>query len=144
MRNMAMLPPDQTALAFLAFRLALGINMLLHGLTRLPVLNEFAAKLVVQFQDTLLPAAMVRAFAYSLSFIEAAIGLFLLVGFRTGWTLFAANLLMGALMFGTALRQDWATLGTQLIYATAFFLAHLHVHHDRFSLDAFLARKTRT
>lgn len=132
---------NQPALAFLAFRFALGINLALHGLTRIPMLGKFADKTVEQFHGTILPEILVRAFAYSLSFAEAAIGLLLIAGLKTGWTLFAANLVMSSLMFGTALRQDWTTLGSQVIYATAFFLAHLHVHHDRYSLDAFLSRR---
>jgi thiosulfate dehydrogenase [quinone] large subunit len=131
----------QPALAFLAFRLGLGVNLLLHGLTRLPMLAQFVAKTVEQFHATILPEFLVRAFAYSVSFIEASLGLLLLLGLQTGWALFAANLLICSLMFGTALRQDWATLGLQMTYAVAFFLAHLHVQHDRFSLDALLHRR---
>lgn len=134
----------QPALAFLAFRLALGINLLMHGLTRLPILPKFVAKTVEEFHATLLPEFLVRAFANSLSFIEVGIGLLLVLGRWTGGALFVANLLVGLLMFGTALRQEWPTLGMQVTYAIAFFLAHLHVQHDRFSLDAFIARRAQT
>ena len=52
----------------------------MHGLSRLPHLQEFADGLVRMFADTALPAMLVRAFGLALVFVEVAVGLLLLAG----------------------------------------------------------------
>jgi thiosulfate dehydrogenase [quinone] large subunit len=122
-------------LAYLLLRLTLGINMLLHGAVRLPALGAFAAGMVQQFADTLLPAMAVRLFGLVLPFMETAIGLLLIVGLWTRWTLIAGGLLIAALVFGTALRSDWETLSIQMLYAIIYYLLLAERTSDYFSLD---------
>jgi thiosulfate dehydrogenase (quinone) large subunit len=55
-------------LAFAFLRITLGLNILMHGAVRLPILSVFVAELVKEFAKTPLPAAVVKAFAYSLPF----------------------------------------------------------------------------
>ena len=123
------------ALAYGTFRLSLGINELMHGLVRLPILITFAANTAKNFESTVLPGWFVYAFGLILPFLEALLGVALILGLLTRWALVAASLLMATLIFGTALRADWATVGLQMIYVIAYFLALLFMDHNRYSLD---------
>jgi thiosulfate dehydrogenase (quinone) large subunit len=121
-------------LAYLLLRLTLGINILLHGAVRLPALGAFAAGMVQQFADTPLPAVAVRLFGLSLPFLEAAIGLLVTVGLWTRGALVAGGVLIVALVVGTALRSDWETLSSQMLYAIIYYLLLAGRTYDYFSL----------
>jgi thiosulfate dehydrogenase (quinone) large subunit len=128
-------------LAYLLLRLTLGINMLLHSAVRLPALGAFAAGMVQQFADTPLAGMTVRLFGLVLPFMETAIGLLLLVGLWTRWTLIAGGLLIAALVFGTALRSDWDTLSIQMLYAIIYYLLLSGRTSDYFSLDTLRTKR---
>jgi thiosulfate dehydrogenase (quinone) large subunit len=123
-------------LAHALARLGLGLNLALHGFTRIPKFAGFAAHLRGQFASTPLPGALVEASAYGIVAAEAAIGVLLLLGLGLRRTLAAGCLLMAALIFGTCLIQNWSVAGDQLIYL-AFFAGLLATRrHDAWSLDA--------
>jgi thiosulfate dehydrogenase [quinone] large subunit len=106
---------------FFVLRIGMGLNLLMHGLVRMPKLVAFADKTAADFQQTLLPAYLVRALAFGLPVVEQLVGLLLLVGglfSRAGMV--AGGLLMAVLMAGTSLREDWATVGIQVVYLIAF------------------------
>jgi thiosulfate dehydrogenase (quinone) large subunit len=62
----------------------------MHGLVRLPHLGAFAEGMVKLFRETLLPAIIVRSFALSLVFVEATVGLLILLGLWMRWALLVA------------------------------------------------------
>ena len=106
------------ALAFLLLRLTLGLNICMHGVSRLVTgPAAFANSLVPMFKNTPLPAWGVHIFGLILPWAEAILGFLLLIGFCTSAALLASSLLILILTFGTTLRQDWSTAGVQLIYA---------------------------
>ncbi|GAB3021002.1 DoxX family protein [Spirosoma pulveris] len=110
-------------LAQLVIRIGLGINMLMHGLVRLPKLGTFVAKTEVGFANTILPLLLVRFFLFTLPFLELATGILILLGGQfTRWGYFIGGLLIAALLVGTTLKEDWNTAGTQMIYVIAFYL----------------------
>jgi len=123
------------ALAYVTFCLSLGIVDLMHGLVRLPILATFAADMVKSFEGTILRGWFVYAFGLVLPFLEALIGISLILGLLTKWALLAGSLLMSILIFGTCLRSDWATVGVQMIYVIAYFLAFLFLECNQYSLD---------
>src|SRR5258708_32638370 len=86
-------------LAFAFLRFTLGLNILMHGAVRLPILNAFVGGLVKEFAKTPLPAVAVKAFAYSLPFAEGLEGLFLLVGFLMRGALLLCALILSARSF---------------------------------------------
>jgi thiosulfate dehydrogenase [quinone] large subunit len=91
------------------------------------------------FASTLLPETLVYGFAAGAIVPgEIAVGALLILGLFTRWALASGSLLMTALVFGTALRQKWGPLSTQLIYAAVYHGLHLFVGDNRFSLDAWL------
>ena len=105
-------------------RIGLGINMLMHGLVRIPKLGAFVAKTSGGFSGTVLPEVVTQAFLYTLPFVEFASGLLILLGGRfIKWGYFVGGLTIGALLFGTTLKEDWAGAGGQLVYVIAFYLA---------------------
>ncbi len=139
--RLASTPLLDRQLAFAGLRIIAGINMLMHGLVRLPDLSGFADGLAGAFEPTILPELMVRPFAYALTFAEAAVGLMLVVGWKVRWALVGCLAIMAALVFGTALRQEWATLSTQMIYALVFFALLMTRGYDRWGLDEQIDRR---
>ncbi|MEM1044279.1 MAG: DoxX family protein [Bacteroidota bacterium] len=122
-------------LAYGVLRLTLGVNILLHGLVRVGNLGGFADGLAEGFSETILPAPLVRLSAYGIVIAEVGIGALLTVGLWTRWALVAGGLLMTVLVFGTALRQDWGTLGSQMVYAFLYFALLFARTYDYYSLD---------
>ncbi len=125
-------------LAYLVFRLTLGINILVHGAGRIfgPGAEAFASTTAAEFSKTALPSGMVHAFLIVLPFAEVVLGALLTLGLFTRWTLTLGGLMITALVFGTAMRSDWTTVGVQMIYAITYYLLLLHRSANRFSLDA--------
>ncbi|QDA61225.1 DoxX family membrane protein [Hymenobacter jejuensis] len=129
---MKLTTPEQ---AFVLGRLLMGANMLTHGLVRLPKVEGVRAGMVKMFEPTWLPAALVGVFASALPYIEFGIGLLLILGLFTRYALTAGMLLMIVLVFGTSLREDWNTVGVQMVYGLFFFLLILYSNHNPYSLD---------
>lgn len=139
-----MMPPDPSSLdrrlGYATLRGILGLNILLHGLVRIPTLGAFADGLVQGFADTLLPGPLVRVFAYGLVPAEILVGGLVLIGWKTRWALVAGQLVMAALVFGTALRQDWGTLGTQMIYVALYSALLVGRRHNGFAVDTWTSQ----
>jgi thiosulfate dehydrogenase (quinone) large subunit len=131
------------ALAVLLLRLALGLDILLHGVTRLFIggLGAFVNSTAAQFQHTALPIWQVRAFATAIPFLEFAFGLLLIAGLALRWTLVAGAVLMLALEFGTAMRSDWTVLSSQLLYSFLYSVLLFCRAWDAYSLDALRRRQ---
>jgi thiosulfate dehydrogenase [quinone] large subunit len=91
------------ALAFLLLRLTLGLNICMHGVSRIAAgPSIFANSLVPMFRNTPLPAWSVHGFGLVLPWAEAIPGFLLLLGFCTRFALIAGSLLIVILTFGTA------------------------------------------
>jgi thiosulfate dehydrogenase [quinone] large subunit len=125
-------------LAFAFLRITLGLNILMHGAVRLPILSVFVAGLVKEFAKTPLPEVAVKAFAYSLPFEEGLVGLFVLVGLWTRNTLLLGASIMAALVFGTALLSDWNTLGIQMLYVVIYAALLALREYNEYSLDGLI------
>lgn len=124
------------SLAHAIARVAMGVNIAMHGLVRLPDLDGFASGLVTQFSETLLPASLVYLSGYGIVFAEVVIGLLLLVGLRLRGTLVAGMALMILLLFGTCLIQNWGTASSQMIYIAYYAVLLATLGYDRYSVDA--------
>jgi thiosulfate dehydrogenase [quinone] large subunit len=133
-------PSLDRKLAYLVLRFTMGLAILMHGIVRLPHLHAFADGMVKQFAETVLPAAAVRPFALSLVFAEATIGLLLLLGLWTRWSLLLGAGLISALAFGTALRSDWDTLAIQMLYALIYAVLLAGREYNSYSVDALIER----
>jgi thiosulfate dehydrogenase [quinone] large subunit len=137
--------PRDPQLAYLLFRVLLGLNIAVHGISRiLAGPSNFASSLLPEFQKTILPAWSVYQFGLVLPFAEALLGILLLLGLFTRLSLVGGSLLMIALTFGTCLRQDWNTASTQLIYGALYAALLACLVHNRYSLDTFLSSRHKS
>ncbi|HEX4321244.1 MAG TPA: DoxX family protein [Acidobacteriaceae bacterium] len=131
-------------LAYLLLRLILGLNIAMHGISRiLTGTAHFAATLIPQFQSTPLANWAVYDFGLVLPWFEAAIGLLLFLGLYIRLSLIGGSLLMLALTFGTALRQDWNIAATQLLYAAIYSALLAFAAYDRYSLDTLTTHRRK-
>jgi len=129
------------ALAFLLLRLTLGLNICMHGVSRIAAgPATFANSLIPMFQKTPLPVWSVHVFGLALPWAEAILGFLLLLGLCTRLALVIGSLLILVLTFGTALRQDWSTAGVQLIYAAVYAALLALDRWNDYSLDRLLPR----
>lgn len=126
--------------AYALLRITLGVNLLMHGLVRLTKLGEFAQGLVRAFSETPLPSGLVYAFGLVLPCVEFGVGLFAILGLWARLALRVGAALMILLVFGTAMREQWDTAGTQMLYSLVYYVLLTHREHDGFSLDAFRTR----
>jgi thiosulfate dehydrogenase (quinone) large subunit len=140
-----MLSPTETRtdrnLAYLFFRIFIGINIGIHGASRIySGVAGFAVELVSQFAKTPLPSRLVHFFGIGLPFAEAAIGVLIFIGLWCRVTYCAGFLLMITLTFGSTLRQDWTAAGSQLLYAFAYGALLAFREHNLYSVDGARAK----
>jgi thiosulfate dehydrogenase [quinone] large subunit len=122
-------------LPYLLLRLLLGMSFFGHGLVRLPKLQKFSGWMVGQFQNSMLPEALVKPFSYILPFGELITGLLLLIGLFTRQALVAAAVISLILIFGSSLIEEWGSIPSQLIHG--FIAAYLlqYIEANYYSLD---------
>jgi thiosulfate dehydrogenase [quinone] large subunit len=123
-------------IAYALLRAVTGMNLLMHGVSRLLAGPEaFAGHLTEQFAHTPLPEPLLHGFGMVLPPIEGVIGLLLLIGWKTRWTLIAASLLMLVLTFGTTLAQNWSVAESQLMYVLVFSALLFLRRYNSWSVD---------
>lgn len=126
--------------AFFVARITIGINLLIHGVVRIPKLSEFAEGLTKGFSETYLPETLVLPFAYTLPFVEFILGVLLVLGWKTKFAAIASGLLIATLLFGMAMQEDWDGVGNLMVYAIFFFLLIKNLEHNAIAVDT----KSRT
>ena len=139
---MGPVPGADLSLAYALLRITLGINIALHGITRIlagPAI--FVATLTKQFASTPLPHFAVQAFGYALPWFEAVLGLLILFGALTRIALVGGALLIMVLTFGSSLHQDWDIAGLQLTYAAVYFLLIAFGRHNWFAVDGLFSKR---
>lgn len=120
---------------YLTLRLTLGINMLMHGLTRIiSGVGEFAEMTSAGFADSPMPLGLAKAFLIGLPFIELIIGAMMVVGLFTRYALIAGGFLITLLTFGSTAQQNWSAAGVQLPYAIAFSLLLFGLQYNRIKI----------
>lgn len=124
-------------LSYALLRIALGLNICLHGVVRWSAgLTDFAESLVPMFQKTPLPLWSVYSFGCALPIVEALGGACILFGFETKRALISGSVLMLILTFGSTLRQDWPTVGIQLSYSLVYSLLLAGTRVNSYSIDS--------
>ena len=82
------------------------------------------------------PVSTLSVFATVQPWEETVLGLLLVIGLATRFSLIAGGLVIMCLVFGTNLAQDWLVSGLQLIYAFLYYYLLVHLDQNRFSVDA--------
>jgi thiosulfate dehydrogenase [quinone] large subunit len=125
------------AQSYALLRVALGLNICLHGIVRWAAgLRNFAESLLPMFQKSPLPAWSVYSFGCVLPIVEALVGFCVLFGFQTKRALISGSVLMLVLTFGSTLRQDWPTVGIQLMYSLVYSLLLAGTPVNYYSIDS--------
>jgi thiosulfate dehydrogenase [quinone] large subunit len=130
---------SDTSVAYAVLRLTLGVNIGLRGIVRIahgPA--AFAQGIVKQMEGTILPASLVDAFAATLIWVEAGVGILLVLGLQTRLALIVGGLMMTLLTFGTMQIENFQNAWLQLTYALVFFVVLALRSWNLISLDALL------
>ncbi|WP_413577878.1 DoxX family membrane protein [Bdellovibrio sp. HCB290] len=123
-------------------RIALGINIFLHGVVRFGSnYGKFITWITDTFKDAPLPQWSVLAFAYAIPPLEAAIGLLLILGLFTFPTLIAGLAVMIMLMAGSCLIQSWEIVGIQMIYILLYTVVLFFLNYNHYSIDVIVRKK---
>lgn len=132
---------DDQRSAYALLRIVVGLNLMMHGVSRMLIgPGVFASKLVGQFAHAPLPGWSIWSFGMVLPAIEALLGLLLLLGLRTRAALVGGSLLIMVLTFGSALVQDWSAAAIQLTYALIYSVLLFLLQYNGWSLDACMIR----
>jgi len=98
-------------------RLPIAISLLGHGLVRLPKLKTFSNWMVTSMEKSVIPSFMIVPFSYILPIVEFLIGLLLLIGFQTKYTIYSGLALMSILILGSASIENWSAIEAQLLHS---------------------------
>jgi thiosulfate dehydrogenase [quinone] large subunit len=138
LENVSSIQASDTVIAYTILRLSFGANILIHGLSRL--LNgqpAFLAYLTKYFEHAhLISPGMLPAFATVLPWVETTLGLLLVLGLFSRFTLIVGALVMTGLVIGTNLAQDWLVAGLQLPYCFIYYYLLVHLEQNSLSLDS--------
>ncbi|KXH85082.1 DoxX family protein [Chryseobacterium kwangjuense] len=120
-------------IAYILLRISMGVNMLGHGLARIPRLSAFAEGMTKSFEKSWLPEPLIMAFGTVLPFVEFLIGLMLIIGIKTKWVLIAGAVLIIVLLFGSSTIENWEAMGIQMIYAVIFYVLMIRIKDEKFT-----------
>ena len=134
---------SDASIAYAILRLTLGMNIGLRGIVRIAHgTPAFAQGIVKQMEATILPSSLVYAFASTLIWVEAGVGILLILGLQTRLALIVGGLMMTALTFGTMQIENFQNAWLQLTYALIFFVMLAFRSWNLISLDALMRRNT--
>jgi len=102
---------------YLFLRLPIAISLLGHGLVRLPKLEMFSNWMVTSMEKSAIPSFLILPFSYILPIVEFLIGLSLLIGFQTKYTIYSGLVLMSLLILGSASIENWSAIEAQLLHS---------------------------
>ena len=132
---------SDAAIAYAILRFTFGVNIGLRGIMRIANGTDvFAGDLLKQFAAAPIPLGPVEAFGHVVPWIEAAIGLMLMLGAGTRVALIAGGLMMTSLTFGAMLLQNFQLAWLQLTYSGVFFLLLVLRSWNAISVDALTQR----
>lgn len=132
---------NNRSLAYALLRIAFGVNFAGHGLIRIyNGVGTFAATTAEHLAKSPLPHSFTYAFSYAIPFLEAILGLTLILGVFTRAALICGAVFMIALTIGVTSNQQWDIAGEQLLYSVVFFLLLFFLDENTLSLDNALRR----
>ena len=133
---------SDAVIAYTILRVSFGANIMLHGVSRIYMGHAaFLAYLTHYFEKApYFPAGMLSSFATVQPWVELILGVLLMIGLVTRFSLVAGGLVILCLVIGTNLAQDWLVSGLQLIYALLYYYLLVHLDQNRYSVDGLRQR----
>ncbi|WP_069131203.1 MauE/DoxX family redox-associated membrane protein [Rhodohalobacter halophilus] len=128
-------------IAYFIFRVTLGVTFAAFGASKIFIqgTGNFAEYMMNQFSG-LLPEFLLIPFVYTLPYAELLLGLMLIAGLFSVFTLTATGLLVVALTFGAVIGVDPATTANNLIYAIIIFFLLWNMDANFWSIDNKIGR----
>ena len=127
------------SLAYALLRIAFGVNFAGHGLIRIyNGVGTFATTTAEHLAKSPLPQRFTFGFSYAIPFLEAILGLTLILGVFTRISLVCGAVFMMALTIGITANQQWDVASQQLLYSVVFFLLLYLIEHNALALDSYL------
>ncbi len=110
-------------IGYFLFRITIGVNIFFHGFMRLLTgLSAWEGPTAAAFTDTYLPMPLVHLFLYTLPYFEVVLGAAMALGLFTRWAMIGGAVMMLALVYGNTARQEWGTVGNNMLYALYFWI----------------------
>lgn len=98
-------------------RLPVALSIFGHGLVRIPKLQTFTEGMLKSMEKSAIPESLLTPFGYFIPIAEFLIGLVLLIGYQTRYTIYSGLALMGLLVFGSASVENWVGIEAQLVHS---------------------------
>jgi thiosulfate dehydrogenase (quinone) large subunit len=134
---------NDKSLAYALLRIAFGVNFAGHGLIRIyNGVATFASTTTEHLAKSPIPNYLVYGFSYAIPFLEAVLGLTLILGVFTRMSLVCGAVFMMALTIGVTSNQKWDLASQQLLYSLVFFLLLYLIEHNALALDSYLRRSS--
>ncbi len=134
---------NDKSLAYALLRIAFGVNFAGHGLVRIyNGVGVFAQSTAEHLAKSPLPEILIFAFSYAIPFLEAILGLTLILGVFTRISLVCGAIFMMFLTIGVTANQQWELASQQLLYSLIFFLLLYLIEHNTLAVDTLLGRSS--
>ncbi len=132
---------NDKSLAYALLRIAFGVNFAGHGFIRIyNGVSAFATSTAEHLAKSPLPHSLALGFSRTIPFLEAILGLMLILGVFTRIALISGAIFMVVLTIGVTANQQWDVAGQQLLYSIVFFLLLYLIEHNAFAIDNLLDR----
>ncbi|KQT18267.1 DoxX family protein [Chryseobacterium sp. Leaf404] len=106
---------------FFFLRLPIAISLAGHGLVRIPKLQAFTEGMIKSMEKSVIPEILITPFGYLLPFLEAILGVVLLIGFKPKPTIYASFALMSILILGSSSVENWSAIEAQILHCLYLF-----------------------
>ncbi len=117
---------------FFFLRLPIALSLFGHGMVRIPKLQTFHNWMCDFMAPSILPHFLVSTWAFVLPFIETILGILLIIGYQSKYTIYTALTLMSILILGCSSIENWSAIEAQLIHALyLFFLLWYYEHYNK-------------
>lgn len=127
--------------AYVIARWAIGLSFFGHGLVRLPKLTQFSTYITEQFQQSILPDALVAPYSYALPIAEFIAGLLIILGLFTRQGLIFGAFITLSLIFGTCLIENWSALPSQLIHIAFLSVLLAYLPYNAWAVDRLINKR---
>ncbi len=122
-------------IAYVLLRITVGVNFWGHGYIRLSKIPEFRNWMIDLFEKSPLPLPLVSFFGTVLPVLELLVGITVVLGLLTRYSVSLGALIICALIFGSCMIEQWEMAGGQMLYGLMLFILLFLHEYNKISLD---------